>query len=83
MPPAHDESRAELPALVVLQLSPCDVPPRQPPRVPAELTGVCTRPGWSVWYVDLMPYDGKITGTNNGVEGTWLIEPDDIAALGG
>lgn len=24
-----------------------------------------------------MPYYGKITGTNNGVEGTWLVELDD------
>jgi hypothetical protein len=24
-----------------------------------------------------MPYYGEITGTNNGVEGTWLVELDD------
>ena len=24
-----------------------------------------------------MPHYGKITGTNNGVEGTWLVELDD------
>ena len=24
-----------------------------------------------------MPYYGKITGTNNGVEGTWLVELDE------
>jgi hypothetical protein len=28
-------------------------------------------------YDAAMPYYGKITGTNNGVEGTWLVELDD------
>jgi hypothetical protein len=31
----------------------------------------------AVCYDAPMPYYGKITGTNNGVEGTWLVELDD------
>ena len=43
-----------------------DVPRGSPQRDPL---GLC--------YDARMRYYGKITGTNNGVEGTWLVELDD------